>query len=110
MRTKFQTDKYRKARGGSSRWLLISCERCDNKLAVYQKDGPGILMRMYIDRIIAPKTSASKNLVCAQCKTVIGVPIIFKKENRPALRLFAGAVNKKIVKSSDLDEVIKGVS
>ena len=38
------------------------------------------------------------NLTCSHCKYVIGVPIIYKKESRPAFRLFVGAVTKKISK------------
>ncbi len=42
---------------------------------------------------------------CSKCGIVIGVPIVYKKENRPALRPFAGAVNKEIIKAADLDKL-----
>lgn len=100
-------DKYRKSRGGYSRFLEIHCEKCGNFLAIYQKDGPGPLKRMYLDRIFSPKslTDLQKNtlkkipnLVCPRCKQVIGIPFVYKKEQRLALRLFEGSIKKKVKK------------
>lgn len=104
MRSKllFKNDKYKKNRGGHSRWLLLSCGNCKNRVAIYQKDGPGILKRLYVDRILEPKNISSKNLVCKQCKTFLGVLTIYKKENRPAYRLFVGAIEKKAISSEGL--------
>ena len=96
---KFKKDKYRRARGGYSRLLQVSCEKCGNVVALYQKDGPGPLKRMYLDRIVKPGYIAGKNLVCSKCKHLLGVHYIYEKEKRPALRLFEGAVMKKIVKA-----------
>lgn len=80
--------------------LDISCAKCGQHVCFYQKDGAGILKRMYLDRM--SDTSAKKDeLICASCKEVLGTQIIYKKENRPAYRLFVGAVSKKIVKSGD---------
>ncbi len=97
-RTNLKNDKYRKARGGHSRILDISCAKCGTHLFNYQKDGPGILKRTYLDRILGSKVGKS-NLLCPKCKELLGVPIIYKKENRPAIRLFEGAVSKKIAKA-----------
>jgi phage FluMu protein Com len=77
--------------------LQLSCSHCSNVLFRYQKDGPGILKRLYLDRIQDYSSTASK-LVCPQCKEMLGVKIIYKKENRSAYRLFTGAIAKKIVK------------
>jgi len=100
MKTKFKNDKYKRARGGYSRLLNISCEHCGDHLFYYQKDGPGILKRMYIDRISeAGNLKLNTNLVCPGCKRLLAIQIIYEKEKRPALRLFVGAVSKKIVKS-----------
>ena len=107
MANKLKSDKYRKARGGYSRFLNVLCEHCGAKILVYQKDGPGQLKRLYLDRIFAPKNLANfqklsinsvPNLVCPKCKTVLAVPYIYKKEQRKAYRLFVGAVTKKITK------------
>lgn len=70
----------------------------------YQKDGPGILKRMYIDRIHHEDAFkwVTENFVCHKCEMLLGVPIVYKKEDRPAIRLFAGAVGKKIISANDL--------
>ncbi len=99
MKIKFKNDKYKKVRGGYSRLLDISCEHCGQHLFYYQKDGPGILKRMYLDRIISSNIDISTDLVCPECQKLLAVRIIYEKENRPALRLFVGSVTKKIAKS-----------
>lgn len=94
----FSNDRYRKSRGGYSRFLLIRCEKCESEICLYQKDGPGNLRRMYIDRVIKPKVSITgKDLRCPE-KHLLGVRIIYDKEKRPAFRLFVDAVTKKIIK------------
>ncbi len=96
---KLKNDKFRKSRGGYTRMLKISCEKCSSLICLYQKDGPGNLRRMYIDRIINPVVSVSqKNLSCAKGH-LLGVKIVYEKEKRLAFRLFVDSVIKKIVKS-----------
>ena len=103
----FKKDKFKKERGGYSRFLEIKCEKCGTSIALYQKDGPGPLKRMYIDRIFSPEKLVKlqniilrkiPNLVCSKCKQVVGIPYIYAKEKRPAFRLFEGSVTKKIKK------------
>lgn len=95
----FKNDKYKKIRGGYSRMLSIYCEKCNEHICDYQKDGPGNLRRMYSDRIFKPKVSIfNKNLSCSKGH-LLGVKIIYDKENRPAFRLFVDSVKKKIIKS-----------
>lgn len=95
-----KNDKYKRTRGGYSRLLSVSCQKCGEHICEYQKDGPGALRRMYVDRIIDPKISISrKDLSCSK-NHFIGVKIIYEKENRPAFRLFVDSVIKKIIKSS----------
>jgi hypothetical protein len=96
-----KNDKFKKARGGHSRLLDISCEKCGTHICYYQKDGPGILKRMYIDRIDGLNLAGYSlkdlpQLICANCKQHLGVPMNYKKEDRLAYRLFVGAVSKKI--------------
>ena len=102
-------DKFRKARGGYSRVLKIRCEKCGHSLALYQKDGPGPLKRMYVDRILAPEDLANlrgisvkklPNLLCKHCRQLIGIAYLYQNEKRPAFRLFEGSVTKKIVGAS----------
>lgn len=108
MKKVFKNDAFRKARGGYSRMLAISCESCGEYICTYQKDGPGILKRIYLDRISDSKKYSNldktsiKSLPlfkCPKCSQVMGLPMIYKKESRMAYRLFVGAVIKKIVKS-----------
>jgi ribosomal protein S27E len=96
---KLLNDKYRKSRGGHSKLLQLSCSACDSVLFNYQKDGPGILKRLYIDRIQQKVNSKSKNLSCPSCSETLGNLMNYKKEDRAAYRLFVGAVAKKIIKS-----------
>ena len=51
-KTVIKNDKFKKVRGGYTRLLDISCACRQTHICVYQKDGPGILKRMYLDRII----------------------------------------------------------
>jgi ribosomal protein S27E len=95
---KLAQDKFRKARGGYARLLEIRCEKCKTLLCLYQKDGPGPLRRMYIDRIVKTYAEAGKKLVCHKCGHVLGIRYVYEKEKRPAFRLFEGSVKKKIVK------------
>lgn len=94
----FKKDKYKKVRGGHSRLLKISCQKCGKEICRYQKDGPGNLRRMYIDRILVKKVPISgKSLSCPEGH-ILGIKIIYEKENRPAFRLFVDSITKKIVK------------
>ncbi|KXK08891.1 MAG: Protease synthase and sporulation negative regulatory protein PAI 1 [Microgenomates bacterium OLB22] len=99
-----KNDRYKKVRGGSSRILDISCASCGEHLCFYQKDGPGILKRMYLDRINGLTFQSTDilgdipQLTCPNCQRHLGTPIIFEKEDRLAYRLFVGAVSKKISK------------
>ena len=92
-------DKYRNARGGYARFINVYCEKCETLLALYQKDGPGPLRRMYVDRIHAPKVnSQKKEFVCPICKKVIGTFYEYPKEKRWAIRLYQDAVIKKVTR------------
>ena len=58
---------------------------------------------MYVDRMIKPRVSLlSKELRCPSCKEAIGVRIIYKKEERPAYRLFVGSVKKQVTNSQSI--------
>ncbi|MEK7471573.1 MAG: hypothetical protein AAB623_02915 [Patescibacteria group bacterium] len=94
-----KNDKYRTARGGHSRFLNLYCASCKSNLLLYQKDGPGALKRLYIDRIFSKEISKKgKELTCKSCKKVIGTFFIYRKENRPAIRLYQDAIFKKVSK------------
>ncbi|MCX6780400.1 MAG: hypothetical protein NT034_04485 [Candidatus Magasanikbacteria bacterium] len=103
----FKKDRYAKSRGGNSRFLNIFCSACNTHVALYQKDGPGALLRMYIDRIFAPpalvtlqdKATDKKdlaNLHCSKCGALIATPMVYELENRLALRMIHGSFSKKV--------------
>jgi ribosomal protein S27E len=104
---KLKRDKYRKARGGYSRFLNLYCSGCKSHLFLYQKDGPGPLKRAYLDRILAPEILSSyqheklitvPNLACLKCGVVVGSPYVYAKEKRPAFLLNPSAFLKKVGK------------
>lgn len=103
-------DHYRKVRGGKSEILSITCGHCQTPISLYQKDGPGRLKRMYVDRTYPydegqtrhdPVKFESKSkmtpLACASCHTVIGLPIVYRPEHRLAYRLIPGTFKKSIL-------------
>lgn len=95
----FKKDQYRKNRGDYSRFLNIYCSSCKTHLLLYQKDGPGPLKRMYVDRILAPAIKFKKGeFVCNACKKILGTFFIYDKEKRPAIRLYQDSIFKKIGK------------
>lgn len=98
---KLQKDQYRRSRGGTSHALDITCEHCNSHIAYYQKDGPGLLKRMYVDRFIDSHPDGDQ-LHCPSCQQHLGTKINYKKEDRPAYRMFVGSVNKKIISVNEL--------
>ncbi len=99
-------DKYVNTRGGNSHFLDIYCCKCNQHLVLYQKDGHGSLLRMYLDRILEPQEFlllqskvGSKiempNLKCPKCNVLIGTPMLYKAEGRLAFRLVRGSFAKK---------------
>lgn len=53
---------------------------------------------MYIDRIINPQVSIAKKELACKKGHLLGIKIVYKKENRPAYRLFVDAVTKQVSK------------
>lgn len=101
-------DKYTKARGGTAKFNLIICANCKKIIFLYQKDGPGRLLRLYLDKFVAPvsfakmvkqiKTKAEmKGLRCPVCNELLGIPMIYEKENRLAFRL----INNKVLRKEE---------
>jgi hypothetical protein len=104
---KIKKDLYQDHRGGWSKFLNIYCDHCGEHILLYQKDGPGPLKRLYIDRIFAPEEISSlvnKNLKdicglrCKVCNRLIGIPANYEKENRKAFLLLSYVFIKKIAK------------
>jgi hypothetical protein len=106
MDLKIKKDKYKSDRG-NTRILDLYCRVCNTYFATYQKDGPGNLRRMYMDRIMLPEELTNldkqsidkiKMLKCSNCGEAIGSPYIYKKENRKAFKVYQDMVIKKIRK------------
>ncbi|MEI7749701.1 MAG: hypothetical protein WCJ25_01720 [Candidatus Moraniibacteriota bacterium] len=91
---KLKSDRYKSARGGASKLLAISCQTCGASICRYQKDGPGNLRRMYIDRISEANIPLTNKDFSCPNGHLIGVAIVYKKESRPAFRLITGMVTK----------------
>jgi hypothetical protein len=86
------------SRRGSPAMLEIYCESCEKPVMSYQKDGPGNLLRCYLDRIHRPRDLKERQygyfnertaiaLRCPYCSRVIGIPMIYRPENRPAYKM-----------------------
>lgn len=97
---KFKNDSYMRSRGAPA-MLVMACTNCNCYVMSYQKDGPGPLIRCYLDRIHHPEQlenrqykafdkRSSPKLECPSCHTVIGSPIVYEKEDRPAYHLRPG--------------------
>lgn len=103
---KLVNDKYRKNRGGQAVLYVLFCRNCGQKLMLYQKDYPrGFLKRLYLDRIYAPaglarlkKYALSKvpQLICPNCRHIIGLPYIHPKEGRKAYMIEVASLTKKV--------------
>ena len=88
------------ARRGEPKMLDIHCDDCGDLLIKYQKDGPGRLLRCYLDRIHSQQplkdrqyaqfnVRTSPNLSCQNqaCRLIIGRPMIYPSETRPAYKM-----------------------
>ncbi len=102
---KFKNDSFMRSRGAPA-MLVITCAQCNSYLMSYQKDGPGPLLRCYLDRIHHPEILAERQnqefdkktapkLECPSCHIVVGSPIIYEKETRPAYHLRPGFIKLK---------------
>ena len=105
MKIKFKQDEFKNVRGSYSRLLKLTCRLCGAHVLDYQKDGPGSLMRCYLDRIFWPDAIVElqdkeikdiQSFVCTGCGEVLGTPYIYELENRKAIRLYHDAVITKI--------------
>lgn len=94
-------DEYNANSSAGSYFLNIYCTKCGNHLMLYQKDGEGALQRIFLDRIVAPKSfvtplynteqSDLSILLCPNCKASVGNQGIHK-DNRLAYEVSLDAV------------------
>lgn len=98
---KIKNDKFQKSRGGTSCILDVRCDHCAGHVCYYQKKRPRLTQAYVICRMINLQPTG-ESLLCAGCQRLLGVRVIWQKEDRPAYRLFAGAVTKKIISRDQL--------
>ena len=105
---KIKRDRYQKSRG-TPKILKICCSSCGELVLIYQKDGPGPLLRCYLDRIAWPTLYSAlycghpsvkniPNIACALCEATIATPVIYEKENRLAYHMIPVSFQKKLYK------------
>ncbi len=116
---KFKNDAYTKSRGTPA-LLKISCNSCQHTTMYYQKDGPGPLKRVYFDRILLPEhleqlqyklfdQKTCPLLKCSHCLQLIGTPMIYEKEKRPAFLMIPESfIAAKIQDHNFVDPALKG--
>ncbi len=103
---KLKNDNYRRQRGGKAEVYDVYCTRCNEQVLTYQKDGIGRLLRLYLNRILAPPELERlqrepirdphelSDLVCGGCETVLATPIQHI-DGRFALLIRQGFIRKE---------------
>ena len=93
---KIKNDLYLKKRFGNTKFLYISCSRCNYPIMVYQKDMNGALIRWYADRIdwTSANIQIGKSIFCPKCGQLLANPMIYEPENRDAFRIIVGSIHK----------------
>lgn len=85
--------------------LTVICAACREPVLLYQKDGRGGLLRIYLNRVLEPPALATlaescvekadvPGLVCESCGSVLGVPIVHG-DGRLAWRVIPGRIVKQ---------------
>lgn len=75
---------------GKPKMLELSCKKCHAWVMDYQKDGPGNLLRCYVDRIYHPSAlrkhtftyktiNQISSLECDNCRTTLATPMIYTR-------------------------------
>lgn len=89
---------------GGSHLLTVLCAACRTPILLYQKDGRGGLLRIYLNRVWEPpalaalaESCAEKSdvpvLACEACGAVLGAPM--EHGGRLAWRVIPGRIVKK---------------
>ena len=103
-------------RGGYAEFFDIICKKCNTPILLYQKDGHGMLKRLYLNRIFAPSSLEClqhetfntareiPDLLCWRCKTMIGHPILHH-EGRYAFVLVRGNFTKRKARIERWEEI-----
>ena len=68
--------------------IRVYCQNCSTLLYIYRKEGPGLLVKYYVDGILKDYTKG--NLKCPQCGRQFAK--LAKYHNRPAHKIVQGKV------------------
>ncbi len=68
--------------------IKIYCSKCNSLLYLYEKEGPGALVKCYTDKILKDNTSG--DLRCPQCHQKFAR--LARYHNRPAHKIIGGKV------------------
>jgi hypothetical protein len=94
----YENPHYRKVRG--FHFIMVSCGYCKTDFALYQKVGKGVLLRMYVERIVesavdlSPKPGA---LFCPACHEQLATRVTLKRKNKEAYIMIRGAFNYRLL-------------
>lgn len=96
----FADDAFLAERGGTSTLLLASCAQCGTDIFLYQKDGPGPLLRCYFDRIHHDSTLAvhERQAFCRRCGLPLGRSGLYR-DSRHAIFLYPDRIRTQSIKS-----------
>ena len=96
---RYKNPYYKRIRGSST--LLICCGYCKTDIALYQKLGKGILLRMYVDRIIRSSVDLAGKpgaLFCPNCQKQLATRVTLKRKNKEAYVMTRGVFNARQVR------------
>lgn len=94
----YKNPYYKKVRGSHN--ILVCCGYCKREIALYQKVGKGILLRMYVDRIINSSIDLSTQpgaLFCPRCNRQLATKVTLKGKNIEAYVMKRAVFNTRIV-------------
>jgi hypothetical protein len=87
----------------ASRHLDIACGKCGTFIVRYRKEGSGQLIRIYLDKVLQPKSLAALKssgrksslpvLACPECDLHVGYPMEHEG-NRLAYQMIKGSYKK----------------
>ena len=100
MEFSFIIDAFTEKRGEPKMFALY-CANCNSYLFTYQKDGPGPLLRCYLDRIHSSFNIETELCSCSICNAQIGKKGIYEKENRLAFFLVLDSFFTKELTDTD---------
>ena len=78
-----------------SHLLLVSCGHCKEELAVYQKQGRGNLLNMYVERIVESSFDFDRLLICPNCQEELGLKTQSKISGKAVYKMKRSTFNTK---------------